>query len=81
MLHAQHTFFEHYFAVVLHDYNEKLPGYTFHGGNNVRVLVHFLSLPLIFTLVARSISHFLTTVTKFSCCSTNKNVSFFFLLL
>ena len=41
MLNAQHTFFERYFAVVLHDYNEKLPGYTFHGGNNVRVLVHF----------------------------------------
>ena len=24
-LHMQHTFFEHYFAVVLYDYNEKLP--------------------------------------------------------
>ena len=25
-LHAQHTFYVHFFAVVLHDYNEKLPG-------------------------------------------------------
>ena len=24
-LHVQHTFFVHYFAVVLHDYNVKLP--------------------------------------------------------
>ena len=24
-LHVQHTFFVHFFAVVLHDYNEKLP--------------------------------------------------------
>ena len=34
------------------------------------------------TLVAASISHFLTAVTKFSCCSSNKkNVSFVFLSL
>ena len=24
-LHVQHTFFVHFFAVVLHDFNEKLP--------------------------------------------------------
>ena len=24
-LHVQHTFFVHFFAVVLHDYNAKLP--------------------------------------------------------
>ena len=30
------------------------------------------SLPLIFTLVAASISRFLTTATKFSRCSSNK---------
>ena len=40
-LHVQHTFFVHFFAVVLHDYNVKLPGYTFYGRNFVRVLVHF----------------------------------------
>ena len=33
----------------------KLPSYTFYGGNVWRVLVHFFSLSLIFTLVAASI--------------------------
>ena len=33
--------------------------------------LHF-TLPLIFTLMAASISHFLTAVAKFSCCSSNK---------
>ena len=32
----------------------------------------FFSLPLIFTVVAASISHFLTAATKFSCCSSTK---------
>ena len=35
-LHVQHTSFVHFFAVVLHDYNVKLPSYTFYGGNVVR---------------------------------------------
>ena len=35
-------------------------------------LFTFFSLPLIFTLVAASISHFLKAATKFSCCSSNK---------
>ena len=53
-LHVQHTVFVHFFAVVLHDYNVKRPGYTFYGGNVIR-LVHFFSLlPLIFNLVAAS---------------------------
>ena len=39
----------------------------------------FFSLPLIFTLVTASISHFLTT--KFSCCSSNKKCLLFYLLL
>ena len=30
-LHVQHTSFVHFFAVVLHDYNVKLPSYTFYG--------------------------------------------------
>ena len=48
----EHTFFVHFFAVVLHEYNEKFPetSYTFYGGNVVRVLVYIFSLPLIFTL-------------------------------
>ena len=36
-LHVQHTSFVHFFAVVLHDYNVKLPSYTFYGGNVVRL--------------------------------------------
>ena len=46
---------------------QKLPSYTFYGGNVVCVPVHFFSLPLIFTLVAASIFHFLTSAIKFSC--------------
>ena len=49
--------------------------------NVVRVVVHFFSLPLIFTLVAPSISHFLTGTTKFSCCSSSKKCLLCFLSL
>ena len=55
-LHMQHTFFVHFFAVVLHDYHEKLPETSW-----LYVLcapVHFFWLPLIFTLVAASLSFF-----------------------
>ena len=68
----QHAFFVHFFAVVLHNYKVKLPSCTFYGGNVVCVPVHSFSLPLIFTLVAASISHFLTGAIKFSCYSSNK---------
>ena len=47
----QHIFFVHFFAVVLHDYNQKLLSYTFYGGNVIRVPVHFFWLSLIFTLL------------------------------
>ena len=62
---------------------QKHPSYTFYGGNVVCVPVPFcFSLSLIFTLVATSISHFLTTSIKFSCFSSNKIVlCFFFLFL
>ena len=47
----------------------------------MRVLVHFFSLPLVFSLVAASISYSPTAATKFSCCSSNKkNLSFVFYL-
>ena len=36
------------------------------------VLFTFFSLPLIFTLVADSISHLLTAAKKFSCYSSNE---------
>ena len=52
---------------------QKLPSCAFYGENVVRVLVHlFFSLLLILTLVAASISHFLTVAIKFSCYSSNK---------
>ena len=46
----QHPFFVHFFSVVLDDNNVKLLSYTFYGQNVVHVIVHFFSLPLIFTL-------------------------------
>ena len=56
-LHMQHTFFVHFFAVVLHDYHEKLPETSW-----LYVLCalvpFFFWLPLIFTLVAASLSFF-----------------------
>ena len=77
-LDVQHTFFVHFFAVVLHDYNVKLPETSW-----LHVLwrkcracsCSFFSLPLIFTLVGASISYFPTAATKFSCCSSNKKMS------
>ena len=68
----QHTFFVHFFAVVLHDYNAKLPETFFYGGNVVRVLVHFshfTAAHFLLALVAASSSQFVTATTKFSCCS------------
>ena len=59
----QHTFFVHFIAVVLHDYNVKLPetylSYSIFGGNVVPVLVHFFFTAAHFhlALVAASISH------------------------
>ena len=58
---------------------------NFFEGNVARVLVHFFFLlPLMFTglpLVATSISHVVTAaITKFSCRSSNKKVSFVFFI-
>ena len=59
------------FAVVLHDYNDKnstnLPVTRF-----TEEMYVFLFLQLIFTLVAASISHFLTAAIKFSCFSSEE---------
>ena len=59
--------------------NVKLPCYTFYGGNVVLVLIRyfFFSLPPIFTLVAASISQFLTAATIFSCSSNKKRLHSF----
>ena len=63
------------FAVVLHDYNDKnstnLPVTRFTEEMYV-FLFTFISLQLIFTLVAASISHFLTAAIKFSCFSSEE---------
>ena len=45
------------------------------------LLFTFFSLPLIFTLVAASISHILTAAMKFSCFTSNKIDLFCFLFL
>ena len=80
-LHVQHTFFSLFlcrcFARRTTWNFQKLPGYTFFGGNVVRVLVHFFSLPLIFTLVAAAISQFLTAATKFHDIPPTKMSPFF----
>ena len=85
-LHVQHTFL--YISLPLFctttTWNfQKLLSYTFYGGNVVRVLVHFFFTAAHFhlALVAASISHFVTAATKFSCCSSNKKMSPFFLSL
>ena len=84
-MHLQHTFYVHFFAVVLHDYIVKLP-----DTSKLHVLWRkccicyfslFFSLPLIFTLVAASISHILTAAMKLSCFTSNKIDLFCFLPL
>ena len=50
-LHVQHTFFVHFFAVVLHDYNSKLPETFFmEEMSYVFSFTSHISLPLIFSL-------------------------------
>ena len=49
-MHLQYYFFGCSFAVVMDDFNVKLPSYTFYGGNAVCIPISFLlSLPLVFT--------------------------------
>ena len=82
-LHVQHTFFVHFFAVVLHDHNVKLPETSrnflvtrFMEKMAYLLLFNFFH-SLIFTFVAARISHFLTAAKKFSCCSSNKYLLIF----
>ena len=76
----QHTVFVHFSAVVLNDYNVKLP-----ETSELPVLWRKCRTCQLFTffftaahfhlaLVAASISHFLTASTIFSCCSSNKKI-------
>ena len=78
------TFLCRCFARLLTTLNfQKLLRYTFNGGNVERVLVHFFFTARAhfhLALVTAIISYFVTTATKFSRCSSNKNVSFVFYL-
>ena len=70
--------------LLLHDYSVKLPSSRFMKEMSyvvtkknvacvpVRFFFFWLSIPLIFTLLAASISHFLTAAIKFSCFSFNE---------
>ena len=79
---ARAHFFLHFFAVVLHDYNVKLPETSLKEMSHAFLFTFFFLLPLMFTglpLVATSISHVVTAaITKFSCRFSNKKVSFVF---
>ena len=56
--------------------------YTFYGENVARFLVHFFSTAANFhlALVAAYSSHFVTAVTKFLCCFSNKKMSHLFFI-
>ena len=77
-LHVQYTFFVHFFAVVLHEPNVKLPETSslhvlWRKGRTCSCsLSPLFTLLFIFTLMADGISHFLTATAKFLCCSSNK---------
>ena len=80
-LQVRHTFFAHFFVVVLYDYNVKLPrkrlSYTRSRRKYCTCSRSFFFTAVYFhlALVACSISYFLTAATKLSCCSSNKKMS------
>ena len=76
-LHVQHTFFLHFFAVFLHDYNVKLPETSLWQvfWRKCRTCSRSLFLTAArfhLALVATSIPPYITAATKFSCCSSDK---------
>ena len=77
--HAAHFFFFHFLAVVLHDYNAKLPETVFLWGKcrTCYRSLFFTAAHFHLTLVAASISHSVVPATKFSFWLPTKNVSFF----
>ena len=80
-LHVPQTFFVHFFAVVLHDYNVKLQkflSYTFFW-RKCRTCRSFTFFHC--RSFSPCISHVVTAATKFSCCSFNKKslLCFFFI--
>ena len=64
------TLFCTFFALVLHDHNVKLPGYSFYGGNIVRVLVPFFHGHSFSPWWRLAFLCFPPTAT--SCCASNK---------
>ena len=72
-------FFFHFLAVVLHDYNAKLPETVFLWGKcrTCYRSLFFTAAHFHLTLVAASISHSVVPATKFSYWLPTKNVSFF----
>ena len=76
-LHVQHTFFVHFFAFFSHDYNVKHPETLWRKCRTCSCSL-FFSLLLFFTLVAASISHFLTAAANVHVVLPTKNVPLFF---
>ena len=78
----EHTFFVHFFAVVLHDYNVKLPETSLEKMSHAFLFTFFFTAAHFhLALVATSISHVVTAaITKFSCRSSNRKVSFGFFI-
>ena len=81
-LQAQHTFFVHFFAVVLHDYNVKLPETSlllvFWRKGRTSVSFTFFSLLLIFTLHWWPLAFLILSppLQNFHVVLKTKNVSF-----
>ena len=87
ILHVQHTFLVHFFAVVLHEYNVKLPETSLIVTLSLDEMSYvfsftFFSLPLIFTLHWWPLAFLMLSppaaATKFSCCSSKKKCLLFF---
>ena len=78
----QHTFFVHFFAVVLHDQNVKLPESFF-----MEEMSYVFSFTFFFTaahfhlaLVAASISHFVNAAKNFQVVPETKKMSILFFI-
>ena len=83
-IQVQHPFLHISLPLLLHDYSVKLPSSRFMKEMSYvvtkkkcclcscSIFFFWLSIPLIFTLLAASISHFLTAAIKFSCFSFNE---------
>ena len=76
-LHVQHTFFVYFFVVVLQGETSR----NFLVTRFMKELLYVFSFTIftvthfLLALVVASNSHFVTAATKFSCCSSNKEMS------